>query len=69
MERHDCVVDHPGVDGAAAWIEASVWQTVDVGTHSLFIGEVVDVGKNRDGRVASMDDTRMKYGGVKRGGH
>lgn len=54
---------------AAAWIEASVWQTVDVGTHSLFVGEIVDVGKNRDGRVAAMDDTRMKYGGVKRGGH
>jgi flavin reductase (DIM6/NTAB) family NADH-FMN oxidoreductase RutF len=59
----------PIFEEAAAWIECSVWKSVDVGTHTLFIGEIVDVGKNLDGRAAAMSDTRMKYGGVKRGGH
>jgi hypothetical protein len=43
-----------------------------LGSHDLFIGEVVDAGFH-DGRegtpVASMSDTRMKYGGVLRKGH
>jgi hypothetical protein len=31
---------------------------------------VVDAGiNNDDARAAAMSDTRMKYGGVKRGGH
>ncbi len=55
---------------AIAWIDCSVRQAVDLGTHTLFIGEVVDVGVNDpEQRAAAMSDTRMKYGGVKRGGH
>jgi flavin reductase (DIM6/NTAB) family NADH-FMN oxidoreductase RutF len=56
---------------AAVFIECTLWQTVDVGTHSLFLGEVVDVGFHgeEDPEVARMEDTRMKYGGVRRGGH
>ena len=39
----------------------------DLGTHTLFVGEVVDAGVNDDeSRPAAMSDTRMKYGGVKR---
>ncbi|HEY5889135.1 MAG TPA: flavin reductase family protein [Acidimicrobiia bacterium] len=55
---------------AIAWMDCSVRQSVDLGTHTLFIGEIVDAGVN-DGeqRAAAMSDTRMKYGGVKRGGH
>ncbi len=56
---------------AVAWIECTVWQTVECGTHDLFIGEVVDAGFREDVEdpvVARMEDTRMKYGGVKRGG-
>jgi flavin reductase (DIM6/NTAB) family NADH-FMN oxidoreductase RutF len=57
---------------AVAYIECSVTETVELGSHDLFIGEVVDAGfhEDREGTsVASMNDTRMKYGGVLREGH
>lgn len=56
---------------AVAYLECTVWQRVECGTHDLFIGEVVDAGFTGDDDpiVARMEDTRMKYGGVKRGGH
>ena len=50
--------------------EAMVRQAIDMGTHTLFVGEVVDAGVNDDERrAAAISDTKMKYGGVKRGGH
>ncbi len=56
---------------AAVWFDCTVWGSQDVGTHTVFYGEVVDVGFGEvdDPEVARMEDTRMKYGGVKRGGH
>jgi flavin reductase (DIM6/NTAB) family NADH-FMN oxidoreductase RutF len=52
---------------AVAWMDCALRHTLDLGTHTLFVGEVVDAGLDRpDTRVASMSDTRMKYGGVKR---
>lgn len=57
---------------AVAFIECRVTETVALGSHDLFVGEVVDAGfhEGREGTaVASMDDTRMKYGGVLREGH
>ena len=60
----------PIFEEAIAWMECEVRASHDLGTHTLFIGEVVDVGVNDDEtRAAAMSDTRMKYGGVKRGGH
>ncbi|GBD85096.1 high molecular weight rubredoxin [bacterium BMS3Abin02] len=61
----------PVFEASVAWIEAAVVDSVDVGTHTLFIGEVVAAGRDarHQGRAASMSDTRMKYGGVRRGGH
>jgi flavin reductase (DIM6/NTAB) family NADH-FMN oxidoreductase RutF len=60
----------PIFDEAIAWLDCEVRQSVDLGTHTLFIGEVVDASiADDDARPASMNDTRMKYGGVKRGGH
>jgi len=57
----------PVFDEAIAWMDCEVRQSHDLGTHSLFIGEVVAAGINDDeARPASMNDTRMKYGGVKR---
>ena len=57
----------PVFDDAIAWLDCAVRQSVDLGTHTLFIGEVVDAAINNDeARSASMSDTRMKYGGVKR---
>ena len=57
----------PVFEDAVAWIDCEVRHRLDLGTHTLFVGEVVDAGINRDDvRAASMSDTRMKYGGVKR---
>lgn len=63
----DGVTGAPIFDEAIAWMECSVVQSHDLGTHTLFIGEVVDAGVRDDEvRSAAMSDTRMKYGGVKR---
>jgi flavin reductase (DIM6/NTAB) family NADH-FMN oxidoreductase RutF len=60
----------PVFDEALAWLDCKVRQSIDFGTHTLFVGEVVDAGVNDDEqRAAAMSDTRMKYGGVKRGGY
>jgi len=59
----------PVFEEAIAWLDCEVRQSVDLGTHTLFIGEMVDGGINDDEkRAAAISDTRMKYGGVKRGG-
>lgn len=53
---------------SVAWMECEVRQAVDCGTHTFFIGELVAAGVNDDdARPASMSDTRMKYGGTRRG--
>lgn len=62
----------PIFEEAVAFIDCTVWKAVPCGTHTLFIGEVVDAGFQNDGEgvaVARIEDTRMKYGGVRRGGH
>ena len=52
---------------AIAWMDCEVRHAVDLGTHTLFVGELVDGDIHvDDARSASMSDTRMKYGGVKR---
>ena len=59
----------PIFEEAVAYIECALWQTVECGTHDVFIGEVVDAGfhpATEDPLVARIEDTRMKYGGVKR---
>ena len=57
----------PVFDEALAWIDCEVRHTVDLGSHTLFVGEVVDAAiVDDDARPASMNDTRMKYGGVRR---
>ena len=49
---------------ALAWMDCEVRQSVDLGTHTLFVGEVVDARINDDERrAANTSDTRMKYGG------
>ena len=60
----------PIFENALAWMDCEVRRTINFGTHTLFVGEIVDAGINDDEqRAAAMSDTRMKYGGVKRGGH
>ena len=57
----------PIFDEAIAWLDCELRESVDLGSHTLFIGELVDAGiADDEKRPASMNDTRMKYGGVKR---
>lgn len=64
------VTGAPIFDEALAWMDCEVHQAINLGTHTLFVGEIVDAGINdEEQRAAAMSDTRMKYGGVKRGGH
>jgi flavin reductase (DIM6/NTAB) family NADH-FMN oxidoreductase RutF len=65
----------PYLDGAAtgapvlaqsvAHVECEVRQPVEVGNHTLFLGEIVNTGflKDEDTPVLRMEDTRMNYGG------
>jgi flavin reductase (DIM6/NTAB) family NADH-FMN oxidoreductase RutF len=58
----------PVFEEAVAWMDCEVRHRLDLGTHTLFVGELVDAAVNApDSRVASMSDTRMKYGGTRRG--
>ena len=52
---------------ALAWLDCTLRQSIDFGTHTLFAGEVTAAALNdEESRAAAMSDTRMKYGGVKR---
>jgi flavin reductase (DIM6/NTAB) family NADH-FMN oxidoreductase RutF len=55
----------PVLDQAAAFVECEVRTPVDVGDHTLFIGEVTNAGfqKPEEITVLRMEDTRMNYGG------
>jgi flavin reductase (DIM6/NTAB) family NADH-FMN oxidoreductase RutF len=49
---------------AAAWVDCEVRQQLACGSHTVFVGEVVDCGGETDGlEVLRMEDTRMNYGG------
>ena len=59
------VTGAPILDQAVAWVDCRVHSSVDLGSHTLFLGEVVDAGfqKPEDTPVLRMEDTRMNYGG------
>ena len=60
----------PIFEEALAWMDCEVRNAFDLGTHTFFVGEIVDAGVNDDEpAAAAMSHTRMKYGGVKRAGH
>lgn len=51
---------------ALAWLDCEVREQVSAGSHTLFVGEVVDAGERDDATevpVLRMEDTRMSYGG------
>jgi flavin reductase (DIM6/NTAB) family NADH-FMN oxidoreductase RutF len=62
---HDGATGAPILDQAVAFVDCEVRQTVELGGHSLFLGEIVDCAFQVDEEtpVLSMDDTRMNYGG------
>ena len=56
----------PVLAQAAAWVDCTVKASLEVGSHTLFVGEVVGFGFGEDGEeapVLRMEDTRMNYGG------
>jgi flavin reductase (DIM6/NTAB) family NADH-FMN oxidoreductase RutF len=59
------VTGAPILSQAVAFADCEVRDTLEVGGHTLFVGEVVDVGFLRDEStpVLRMEDTRMNYGG------
>lgn len=50
---------------AAAWLDCEVRNALDLGSHTLFTGEVVNCGGDVDDgtEILRMEDTRMSYGG------
>jgi flavin reductase (DIM6/NTAB) family NADH-FMN oxidoreductase RutF len=61
------VTGAPVFDEAVAWMDCEVRQSIDLGTHTLFVGELVSAGiRDDEARPATTQDTRMKYGGVRR---
>ena len=63
---HDAAVTGaPVLDQAVAWLDCAVRERVVLGGYTLFVGEVVDCGfqKDEDTPVLRMEDTRMNSGG------
>jgi len=64
------VTGAPIFEEALAWMDCELRHASDFGTHTFFVGQVVAAAiKDTEQRAAAISDTRMKYGGVKRGGH
>ena len=55
----------PVLAQSVAYLECEVRQPVEIGNHTLFLGEVVNAAflKEEDTEVLRMEDTRMNYGG------
>jgi flavin reductase (DIM6/NTAB) family NADH-FMN oxidoreductase RutF len=62
---HTATTGAPVLDQAAAYLDCVVRDRVAVGGHTLFVGEIVDSGFQKDEgtEVLRMEDTRMNYGG------
>ena len=55
----------PVPEAAVGFLDCRVERAVELGSHTLFVGEVVDAGFLHDEEtpVLRMEDTRMSYGG------
>lgn len=66
---HIATTGAPLLDGAVAWLDCEVRHVLALGSHSWFVGEVVDCGEApgdpsaSDAGILRMEDTRMNYGG------
>jgi flavin reductase (DIM6/NTAB) family NADH-FMN oxidoreductase RutF len=59
------VTGAPVLTQAVAYVECEVRQMVDIGDHTLFLGEIANAAflKDEETPVLRMEDTRMNYGG------
>jgi flavin reductase (DIM6/NTAB) family NADH-FMN oxidoreductase RutF len=62
---HDGITGAPVLDQAVAYVDCEVRHSLDLGDHTLFVGEVVNAAFQADEEtpVLAMSDTRMNYGG------
>lgn len=62
---HDGATGAPILDQAPGFLDCEVRDSVALGGHTLFIGEIVDCGfqADEDTELLRMEDTRMNYGG------
>jgi flavin reductase (DIM6/NTAB) family NADH-FMN oxidoreductase RutF len=69
---HAASTGAPVLDVARAWLDCEVRHVLGLGSHSWFVGEVVDCGEwpappeglsEDEAAVLQMHDTRMNYGG------
>ena len=63
---HEGVTGAPILDQAPGYLDCEVRQSVDLGEHTFFIGEVLDAAfqvDDEDTPLLRMEDTRMSYGG------
>ena len=62
----DGVSGAPIPEVAVGYVDCALRHSLDLGSHSLFVGEVLDAGFASEGEtvpVLRMEDTRMNYGG------
>ena len=53
----------PVLKDALAWFECQLRETVKLGDHTIFIGEVIEAGVQREGEPLTLAETGFKYGG------
>src|SRR5256884_9086501 len=65
---HDGATGAPILDQAVAFLDCEVRQAVEVGDHTLFLGEIVDCAfqLDEDTPLLSLGDTRWNYRGCPR---
>lgn len=64
FDVRSAVTGAPVLAGAVAWLDCALRHTLPLGSHTLFVGEVVDCAADpTDREVLRMEDTRMSYGG------
>jgi flavin reductase (DIM6/NTAB) family NADH-FMN oxidoreductase RutF len=62
---HTATTGAPILDLAAAFLDCVVRESLPMGGHTLFVGEIVNSGFQKDeaSEILRMEDTRMNYGG------
>jgi flavin reductase (DIM6/NTAB) family NADH-FMN oxidoreductase RutF len=66
VEVRSYLTGAPVAAGAAGFVDCTLVSSIPLGSHSLFVGEVVDFGfpeGDEDSPVLRTEDTRMNYGG------
>ncbi len=64
-EVDEALTGAPVLSRAAGWLDCELRHRLDLGSHSLFVGEVVALGGPEGAMppLLRMEDTRMSYGG------